>query len=74
MKKDEIKVGGFYLAEVNGKLVTVHVDEIVERTAIRNGRTYFGDHYHITNLSTGRKPSSAQKLSSAVKLKLESHR
>ena len=53
MKKNEIKVGGHYRAEVNGKLVTVRVDAIEERGAgtSRNSRPS----YQVTNLSTGRK-------------------
>lgn len=43
MKKNEIRVGGHYVAKVNDRLVTVRVDAITEA-----GR------YDVTNLSTGR--------------------
>lgn len=47
MKANEIKVGGRYIAKVNGKLTTVVVEEIGERY---NGRTY----YSVLNLATNR--------------------
>ena len=55
MKKSEIKIGGYYLAKINGRLVTVQVDRVNETTKTRNGKIYFGDHYDVTNLATGRK-------------------
>jgi hypothetical protein len=47
VKKNEIKVGGLYLAKVNEKVVTVRVDSI--KDGLR------GVVYQVTNLSTGRK-------------------
>ena len=55
MKKDEIRVGGLYLAKVSGNVVTVRVD------TIRISGPYFAGGgrevtvYDVTNLSTGRK-------------------
>ena len=47
MKKNEIEVGGRYLARVSGRLVTVRVDSFGESL----GKMV----YDVTNLSTGRK-------------------
>lgn len=52
MKKNEIKVGGKYLAKVSGKLTTVRVDAIREREN-HNDRT--STVYDVTNLATGQK-------------------
>lgn len=59
MQRSQIKVGGYYVAKVGGKLVTVRVD------AIRNGSHYLSGKagprtshmplYDVTNLATGRK-------------------
>lgn len=50
MKKDEIKIGGVYVAKVSGKLTKVRVD------AIRAGNEYQPREtlYDVTNLTTGR--------------------
>lgn len=55
MKKDEIVVGGLYLAKVSDRVVTVRVDRIEEGHSTRgtNGRKTI--YYEVTNLSTGRK-------------------
>lgn len=63
MKKDEIKIGGLYVAKVNNKLATGRVDVITDyggRASIR---------YYVTNLETGRKTSfrSAVKFRNEVK-------
>lgn len=56
MKKDEIKVGGHYVAKVSGKLTTVRVDAIRETSAANySWRTNNGFRYDVTNLKTGRK-------------------
>ena len=52
MKANEIKVGGVYVAKVNGKLTRVRVD------AIRAACDYKGKastRYDVTNLATGRR-------------------
>lgn len=51
MRKDQIRVGGFYRARVNGNFVTVRVDGIQEHY-FRSGRRYT---YSVTNMSSGRK-------------------
>lgn len=71
MKKNDIKVGGTYLAKVSNKLVTVRVDEIVFHGGIKArvaGGTNF-TRYHVTNLSTNRQITfrSAAKFRSEVK-------
>lgn len=61
MKKEQIVVGGRYLAKVSGRLVTVRVDEIRE-TETRHYPTVYGTsrtiksstRYDVTNLVTGR--------------------
>jgi hypothetical protein len=53
MKKSEIKIGGHYLAKVNGKVVTVRVDAI--RTGPRGISKNDYSSYDVTNLATGRK-------------------
>lgn len=64
MKKAEIRVGGIYLAKVNGMLANVRVDEI------RQVRAYAGmtTHYEVINLKSGRKTvfRSAAKFRSEV--------
>lgn len=52
MKKDEITVGGQYLAKINGKIVTVRVDN-THTTSLGAGKTT--TYYDVTNLRTGRK-------------------
>ena len=54
MKKDEIKVGGYYTAKVSGKITTVRVDAIQDD---ENRMPYYrgGCRYDVTNLATGRK-------------------
>lgn len=51
MKKSEIKVGGFYKASVNGKVVTVRVDDVRERAMSGLGNSVS---YVVTNTATGR--------------------
>lgn len=59
MKQSEIKVGGIYVAKVNGKLTRVRVDSIRKQGEVRwfggraSGRS--SDAYGVTNLATGRK-------------------
>jgi hypothetical protein len=55
MKKEEIKVGGVYLATVNGKLTRVRVDSITEPHYNPKIGRHFTGCYRVTNLSTGRK-------------------
>ncbi len=70
MKKNEIQVGGHYVAKVSGRLVTVRVDAIREYNpsfnasyrSLRNA-TY----YDVTNLATGRKTT----FRSAAKVRYE---
>lgn len=68
MKKNEIRIGGHYLAKVSGKLITVRVDAIreVDHRYVRGGTLQI--RYDVTNLSTGRKTTfrSAAKFRSAV--------
>lgn len=52
MKKSDIKVGGYYRANVSGILVTVRVDEI--STFNSNKYRKGGTRYEVTNLRTGR--------------------
>lgn len=58
MKKRQIQVGGFYLAKVSDRLVTVRID-----SESRHGG------WNATNISTGRAVyvRTAQRLRSAVK-------
>lgn len=58
MKKDEVKVGGFYLAKVSGKLVTVRIDS-----------THSKGGWNATNTRTGKRIriKSARRLRGAVK-------
>ncbi len=67
MKASEIKVGSCYTAKVNGKLVTVRVDKIMEPQRNANMKSFTGG-YRVTNLSTGRKTifRSAAKFRTAV--------
>lgn len=60
MKKNEIQVGGHYVAKVSNRLVTVRVD------AIREGPV--NQRYDVTNLATGRKTTfrSAAKFRSVA--------
>lgn len=51
MKKNEVKVGGYYLAKVSGALTAVRVDEIMPN---RGGNTG-GDGYAVTILRSRRK-------------------
>ncbi len=53
MKKSEIQVGGCYVAQVNGRPITVRITEIGTRSAnkLRKGGTF----YHGFNVATGRK-------------------
>jgi intein/homing endonuclease/ribosomal protein L37AE/L43A len=52
MKRDQIKVGGLYIAKVASRLTTVRVDSIKEGTDWRGKPTIT---YHVTNLTTQRK-------------------
>lgn len=65
MTKNQIKIGGLYLARVSGKLTSVRVDSISERPDY-NGRTRTT--YNLTNTKTGRSCAahSAAKFRSAV--------
>lgn len=55
MKKSQIKVGGFYVAMVSDKLVTVRVDKIREDGVTGYGSTARdATRYDVTNMSTGR--------------------
>lgn len=64
MKKSQIKVGGLYKASVNGKIVTVRVDEIKDSNIYGPVKTS----YDVTNMSTGRRTSfrSASKFREEV--------
>lgn len=66
MKKDQIKLGGRYTAKVSGKLTTVKVNVIRERTSYSGDRTQTV--YDVTNLATGRQTTfrSASKFRSVV--------
>lgn len=74
MKATDIKVGGVYLAKVNGTIARVRVDSI----DVREGRSYTtalgtrgsvrgSTSYQVTNLRTGRRTT----FRSAVKLRCE---
>jgi len=65
MKKDEIKVGGHYLAKVSGSITTVRVDGIRETTTTKTMTVY-----DVTNLATGRRTTfrSAAKFRSPANL------
>ena len=58
MKKNEVKVGGMYVAKVSDKLVTVHIDS-----------THSGGGWNATNTATGKRIriKSAQRLRGAPK-------
>ncbi len=74
MKKNEIRVGGLYLAKVSGNLTTVRVDAICDVEEVRGWRNSTGrlrkavNRYDVTNLKTGRKTTfrSAAKFRSEV--------
>ena len=53
MKKNEIEIGGTYLAKVSGKLTTVRVDNIRE-TGGWSPMSAAQTHYDVTNLTTKR--------------------
>ena len=53
MMKNGIKVGGYYISKISGKLVTVRVNKIVDRYGYEDLHG-LGLSYHITDLSTGR--------------------
>jgi len=59
MRKDDVKVGGIYLAKVSGKRIKVRIDSV--HTQGLSGRTF----WQATNLATGRTVTirSAQRLS-----------
>lgn len=61
MKKNEIKVGGIYMAKVNNKLQKVQVTDITTNYNDRTG-------YSLKNLETGRETHfrSAAKFHSEV--------
>lgn len=56
MKKNEIQVGGCYIAKVSNKLTTVRVNAIREYDPSFGGlrRANTQTHYDVTNLTTGR--------------------
>jgi len=58
MKKNEVKVGGFYTAKVSDKLVTVRIDSTHSRSGWSATNTRTGKRIHI---------KSAQRLRSAAK-------
>jgi len=66
VKTSEVKVGGHYLARVNGNLVTVRLDAVREVFRGSRGRAYA---YDVTNLKTNRRTTfrSAAKFRSEVK-------
>ena len=61
MKKNEIKLGGIYVAKVSGKLTTVRVTDIYARMGYGSSPDALA--YTATNLATGRTTTfrSAQK-------------
>lgn len=67
MRKNEIRVGGLYLAKISNNIVTVRVDSIreAEPTQFKRAETVYG----VTNLKTGRKVTfrSAAKFRAEVK-------
>ena len=65
MKKSEIRVGGKYLAKVDGSVVTVRVNSIREGNIVNPD----GITYDVTNLKTGRSTTfrSAAKFRAEVK-------
>lgn len=76
MKRDEVKVGGLYLAKVSGKVTTVRLDAIREITKLSSSRDYDGkakyrdgEMFDVTNITTGRKTTfrSAAKFRSEVR-------
>lgn len=69
MKKQEIKVGGKYVARVSGHYVTVRVDAIREQAGWDRDTTL----YDVTNLATNRRTTfkSAAKFRSEVVVPVE---
>lgn len=61
MKKGDIKVGGYYIAKISGKLTTVRVDAIRETDGYSTGSSYWAMRhsaktvYDLTNMATMRK-------------------
>lgn len=56
MKKNQIVVGGHYLAKVSGRITTVRVDAIRETSSYRANQPYTPvTRYDVTNLATGRR-------------------
>ena len=52
MTKDEIGVGGLYVAKISGNIVTVRVEKIFKTQS--NKYCKGGTHYEVKNLSTDR--------------------
>ena len=71
MRKNEIKVGGHYLANVSGQLVTVRVDKIRDNPGGFGSTVGRGSLYDVTNLTTGRKTTfrSAAKFRQPINIK-----
>lgn len=68
MKAKDIKVGGFYRAKVNNRLVTVRVDEITDGTrSTRMGKVQDSKTYKVTNMDTGKRTV----FRSAMKFRME---
>lgn len=69
MKKNEIKVGGHYVAKVGSNITTVRVDAIRERDTRFTYGNRIETAYDVTNLRTGRKTTfrSAMKFRSVAK-------
>lgn len=55
MRKSEIRVGGHYIAKVNGKLTAVRVDHVGDGSPSRSPRGRTITRYSVTNLATGYK-------------------
>ena len=69
MKKNEIRVGGYYTARISGRFVTVRVDAISQSGPYFSGAKREVTVYDVTNLATGRKTTfrSAAKFRSEAR-------
>jgi hypothetical protein len=60
MKKNEVKVGGFYTAKVSDKLVTVRIDSTHSRTGWNATNTRTGKRIHIKSAQRLRGPAKSE--------------
>lgn len=61
MKKEDVKVGGIYVAKVTDKLVDVRIDSVHSRTGWNATNTKTGRRVHIKSAQRLRGPAKADK-------------